>query len=84
MPKFWHAFSDLRLPVEGMLGGETATEVKLTPPPPVGPIRDRDWLVVVGFGHGETIVAQCAYEPHARGVAAALALALDVPVIELL
>lgn len=61
-----------------LCNGETAERIVVTDLG-VSVVPNR-WLLTLDYGWAQTIVATCDYADHARGVAAALALALDCDV----
>lgn len=61
-----------------LLNGETAERIIVTND---GQHPDH-WLITLDYGWAQTIVATCDYPAHARGIAVALAEALDCGHVE--
>lgn len=63
---------------DALLNGETAEKIMVVPDGK----HPEHFLIVLVYGWAETIVATCDYNHHARGVALALAEALECGHVE--
>lgn len=75
------AASDNQSAKDALLNGETAKKISVTHLSVRGIHNDR-WAITLDIGWAQTIVAISDYTHHARGVAIALAEALDCPDVE--